>query len=75
MENDSMGLKPTCREVHRLTSESLDRELSLVERARRHMHLLICSACRNFDRQMTLIRRAMQQLAVADEAGKERGPE
>lgn len=65
-----MGLKPTCREIHRLTSESLDRELSLVERARTHVHLLVCTACRNFDRQMQLIRRAMRRLTVPDESGR-----
>jgi len=58
-----MSLKPTCREVHRLTSEGLDRELSVVERARVRMHLLVCAACRNFTDQMNLIRKAMRQLA------------
>lgn len=58
-----MSLKPTCKEVHRLTSEGMDRELSLVERARMRMHLLVCTACRNFDGQMRLLRRAMRTLA------------
>ena len=61
-----MGIKPTCKEVHRLTSEQLDRELTLVERARVRFHLLICVACRNFDGQMTLIRQAMRQFSVQD---------
>ena len=58
-----MSLKPTCKEVHRLTSEGLDRELTVVERARVQMHLLVCNACRNFTDQMTLIRKAMRKLA------------
>lgn len=57
-----MSLKPTCKEVHRLTSEGLDRQLSLVERTRVRMHLLVCTACQNFTAQMQLIRRAMRQL-------------
>ena len=57
-----MSLKPTCKEVHRLTSEGMDRELSLVERTRMRMHLLVCTACRNFTDQMALLRRAMQNL-------------
>jgi predicted anti-sigma-YlaC factor YlaD len=57
-----MSLKPTCKEVHRLTSEGLDRELSMVERARVRVHLLVCVACRTFDGQMQLIRRAMRHL-------------
>lgn len=62
-----MSLKPTCREVHRLTSEGLDRELSMVERARIRIHLLVCTACRNFTDQMRLIRQAMRQLTPDDE--------
>ena len=58
-----MSLKPTCKEVHRLTSEGLDRELTVVERARVQMHLLVCNACRNFTDQMNLIRKAMRKLA------------
>lgn len=61
-----MSLKPTCREVHQLTSEGLDRELSVIERARVHMHLLVCAACRNFTDQMNLIRRAMRQLTPVE---------
>jgi predicted anti-sigma-YlaC factor YlaD len=58
-----MSLIPNCKEVHRLTSEGMDRELSPVERARMRMHLLICDACRNFTGQMELLRRAMRQLS------------
>ncbi|HEX7633675.1 MAG TPA: zf-HC2 domain-containing protein [Noviherbaspirillum sp.] len=61
-----MAIKPTCREVHRLTSEGLDRELSMVEKARMRMHLLVCNACRNFTGQMQLIRRAMRRLGEDD---------
>lgn len=57
-----MPLKPTCKEVHRLTSEGMDRELSFVERARMRVHLMVCSACRNFTGQMDLLRRAMRQV-------------
>jgi predicted anti-sigma-YlaC factor YlaD len=63
-----MGLKPTCREVHRLVSEGLDRDLSLVERMRMRMHLVVCDACRNFGGQMALLRRAMRQLTIPDDS-------
>lgn len=59
-----MSLKPTCREVHRLVSEGLDRELSLLERARMRAHLLVCRACQNFNNQMALMRRAMRSMDV-----------
>jgi predicted anti-sigma-YlaC factor YlaD len=62
-----MGLKPTCKEVHRLTSEGLDRELTVIERARVRIHLLVCDACTIFSRQMALLRKAMRQMSVPDD--------
>lgn len=57
-----MSLKHTCKEVHQLTSESMDRRLTMVERTRVRMHLLVCNACRNFTEQMDLLRKAMQRM-------------
>jgi hypothetical protein len=54
------GLKPTCREVHRLVSEGMDRELSFVERTRMRLHLVVCDACTRFSGQMDLLRKAMR---------------
>lgn len=65
-----MGLKATCKEVHRLVSEELDRDLPLMDRVRVHLHLRICDACKNFEGQMRLLRRAMRRLTVPD-AGEE----
>ncbi len=62
MESDLGGIKPTCREVHRLVSEGMDRKLTFVERARIRLHLVVCEACTRFNRQMALIRGAMQRL-------------
>jgi hypothetical protein len=59
-----MGLKPTCREVHRLTSEGMDRELSVVERWRMRVHLLVCESCTNFTAQMRLLRRAIRKFDI-----------
>ena len=70
-----MSLKPTCKEVHRLTSEGMDRELSFIERTRVRMHLVVCNACRYFTDQMNLIRRAMRQLSPAADAVKDRDPQ
>ena len=60
-----MKLKPDCREVHRLVSEGLDRELTVVERLRMRVHLVMCSACTAFNGQMQLMRRAMQRFEIA----------
>lgn len=67
MTEDTMGLKPTCKEVHRLVSEGMDRELSLVERTRMRLHLLVCAACTRFNGQMDLLRRAMRSLPPDDD--------
>lgn len=61
-----MGLKPTCKEVHRLVSESMDRPLSLRERIRMALHMMVCRACSNFRGQMTLMREAMRRITHGD---------
>jgi predicted anti-sigma-YlaC factor YlaD len=58
---------PTCKEIHQLVSEGLDRELSVIERTRMRLHLLICDACTNFSGQMQLMRKAMHKMAQLDE--------
>lgn len=70
-----MGFLPTCKEVHRLASEKFDRQLSFRERFRLQLHLMYCIACRNFDGQMQLIRRAMQRMSNADDPAAERDPQ
>jgi hypothetical protein len=57
---DKTGLKPTCREAHRLVSEGMDRELSFVERSRLRVHLMVCDVCTRFNGQMSLLRSAMR---------------
>ncbi len=59
-----MPLKPTCREIHQLTSESLDRRLTLRERVRMRLHLIVCEACTSFGAQMQLLRGAMRRFEV-----------
>jgi hypothetical protein len=62
MDKDKVRLKPTCREIHRLVSEGMDRDLSLVERTRMRLHLLVCAVCPRFIAQMDLLRRAMRRM-------------
>lgn len=69
-----MGLKPTCKEVHQLVSESMDRPLTLIERVRKSLHLTVCEACTVFDRQMILIRRAMRHGPSDERGGAPPGP-
>jgi Putative zinc-finger len=56
-------MKPhlTCREATRLVLAGEDRKLALGERLRLRMHMLICKACPNFQRQVDFMRSAMGQ--------------
>jgi predicted anti-sigma-YlaC factor YlaD len=60
----------SCNEVTRLLSDSQERTLRLHERMTMRMHLMMCSGCRNFGRQMAVIRSAMRTLVRQD-----RGPD
>lgn len=51
----------TCKEVTHLLSEGQDRKLTVAERVRLEMHLLMCSGCSNFRRQMEFLRTACRQ--------------
>lgn len=69
-----MSGKPTCKEVHRLVSEGLDRSLTLTERSRVQMHLLVCRACERFNGQLGLLRKAMRHVELPLGAEDHRAP-
>lgn len=52
-----------CKEVTHLLSEGLDRELSMSERVRLEMHLMMCRGCTNFKAQMLFLREACKRYA------------
>lgn len=57
-----------CHEVTRLVSESKERPLTLKEKMSLKMHTAMCSGCRNFEKQLGMIRRASRAFAKgADE--------
>ena len=61
----------SCKEATRLVSQGLDRELALGERIALRVHLAICSGCRNVDRQLSFLRRAIRRLPEREqEAGR-----
>ncbi|MDP2786826.1 MAG: zf-HC2 domain-containing protein [Pseudomonadota bacterium] len=68
----------TCKDASHLISERLERPLGFQERWGLRMHLWICVSCRQFVRQLTLMRLALRKLgerAKADAAGAELSPE
>jgi hypothetical protein len=60
----------SCEEVSRLVSESLDRQLPLGQRLSVRLHLLMCSLCSRFRRQIMFLNRAVRAFGAAGEADK-----
>jgi predicted anti-sigma-YlaC factor YlaD len=54
-----MGLGK-CKDVTRLLSDALDRALTVNERVQVHVHLPTCSGCRQYRKQIALLREAAQ---------------
>jgi predicted anti-sigma-YlaC factor YlaD len=69
-----MSERLNCKEVSRLLSDGLDKDIAATERARLRLHLVICEACRNVDQQMALLRRAMRRLSRPDDDGRDGSP-
>ncbi|MDF7808394.1 zf-HC2 domain-containing protein [Pontiellaceae bacterium B12219] len=51
----------TCKEISKLVSESLDRELPLRERMAMRLHLMMCSLCRTYSHQMRQLRSVLKK--------------
>jgi hypothetical protein len=67
-------LTPPCRDVTRLTSESMDRPLPLMTRVKIRLHLMICENCRRYGSQLqalryTLRRRGEDQTGTSASSG------
>jgi hypothetical protein len=56
-----MILRRTCKEVAALLVAREDRELPALERVALRLHLAACHACPKFERQMLVMRQAMQR--------------
>ncbi len=53
-----------CEEMARLASESLDRDLSRLERLALRSHVIYCAACRRYLSQLKHMRVALKQLGA-----------
>jgi hypothetical protein len=53
----------SCREVTELCSAEMERPLGVGERVSLRTHLMMCSGCTQFRRQMKLLREAMRGYA------------
>jgi predicted anti-sigma-YlaC factor YlaD len=57
----------TCQQASELVSQSLDQPLSLKNRFTLKFHLMMCSACHRFNRQMRQLRSAILGLVKTTE--------
>ena len=56
-----------CKEAVRLMSDEMDRALTGGERFSLRLHILLCTGCRHYRRQMSFLRQACQQEYFADD--------
>ena len=59
---DAYGL--TCQEATRLAARAMDQSLTIGERVRLFLHSLLCSYCRNYVRQLRLVRKWARRVSV-----------
>ncbi len=72
------GKLPSCNSITEMVSESMERRLSLAERARLRLHFLICVWCTRYQRQLLALReslRARVQHVEKDESLPSLSPE
>lgn len=50
-----------CKHATKLMSQEKDSRLSFKQRVSLRFHMMMCSGCRNYNKQMDFIRKAMQQ--------------
>lgn len=58
---------PSCKEVSRLVSESMETKLPLRKRIGLWMHLSMCRLCKGFARQLRVIQAAAKQHGESDD--------
>jgi len=56
----------TCKNATKLISKSQEKPLALKERISLRFHLLICSGCKHYNKQMSFIRQACDHISGND---------
>ena len=58
----------SCKDATRLLSEAMDHSLPLGKRVGVRLHLLLCTFCARYQRQLLLLRETARRLAATDDA-------
>ena len=53
-----------CKQATQLMSQAQDRPLKRREQLALKLHLMMCKGCRNYNRQLNFIRKAIRQLST-----------
>ncbi len=53
----------SCKEVTQVCSDELERPLRLTEQVALHAHLMMCTGCANYRKQLKTLRQVMQAYA------------
>ena len=59
----------SCKEVTRLVSQGLDKDLAPEEQLRLRTHFAICRGCRSISDRLAFLRRAVRRIASGDKGG------
>jgi hypothetical protein len=60
-------LMPSCKETAALISENMDRPLPWRKRFSIRIHVMMCSLCRRYEKQLRLLRKGARHYAEPDE--------
>lgn len=55
----------SCEQAAKLSSRAMEEPLGALERIQLRLHLMMCSGCTNFSRQIEFLRRASQKVPAA----------
>lgn len=53
-----------CKQATALISIGMDKELTMFQKLSLRFHLMICSGCRNFSKQMDFLRQGLRKLSA-----------
>jgi hypothetical protein len=70
-------MMPSCKEIAALVSENMDRQLPIRQRLPIRFHVMMCSLCRRYEKQLHLLRHGAHHYADPDEneVGESLSPE
>ena len=65
----------SCKEVSKLVSESLDRDLPWYRRLMLRFHMLICTACARYEKQLRFIKENVSRKVTEEKEMEETPPQ